>query len=281
MKPKAIYLGILFSIIFISCVDAQQNDFPVLQGSYFGQDPPGMTPELFAPKIFNAEHGYHSPVVFSPDFTEAVWSPMRRGECLMYSRVIDGQWSIPREVDFGLSMGVGDATFSPDGNRIYFCSFQPPEEGSPERERIWYTERVGADWSAPRLIDDVIRAHPTYLTFSFAENGNLYFTSEMPGVRGEQDIYLARFDGEKYLEPVDLGEAINSDGMDMAPFVARDESYLIFTRVGSTTRKADLYISFKGPNGEWTQAVDLGETLNTAHNDLAATVTRTGSSCSF
>jgi Tol biopolymer transport system component len=119
-------------------------------------------------------------------------------------------------------------------------------------------------------------AHPTHWTFSFAENKNLYFTSEMPGVRGEQDIYMASFDGEKYLEPVDVGAAINSDGKDLAPFVARDESYLIFTRVGTETRKADLYISFKDSLGHWTEARSMGDDINSEANDVCGSVSPDG-----
>jgi hypothetical protein len=45
-------------IIFIAAVSSTgQNEWPVLKGPYFGQKPPGMTPELFAPKFLNAEPG--------------------------------------------------------------------------------------------------------------------------------------------------------------------------------------------------------------------------------
>lgn len=46
MKPKAICVGILLPILFVSCINAQQGDFPVLKGPYLGQKPPGMTPEI-------------------------------------------------------------------------------------------------------------------------------------------------------------------------------------------------------------------------------------------
>ena len=235
-----------------------------------------MIPELFAPKIMNAEHGYHSTVIFSPDLTEAFWSPMERGDCLMHSIMINGTWTSPQVIDFGIELGVGDAAFSTDGNRLYFQTFQPPKAGDIERERIWFIERNADGWSEPGPIDDVILAHPTHWTFSFARNRNLYFTSEIEGVRGEQDIYIARFDGEKYLPPEDLGEAINSDGIDLAPYIAPDESYLIFTRRGKDTKKTDLFISFKKLDGSWTNAVDMGPKINTEHHDLCASLTPDG-----
>ena len=276
MKYKIISIGLLLFFICIYSVMAQQDDFPILNGPYLGQKPPGMTPELFAPEIFNAEHGYHTPVIFSPDLTEAVWSPMEREHALLYSKMVNGSWTQPQKVNFGLKLGIGDAAFSPDGSRLYFQSFQPPKKGAPEKERIWFVERTRNGWSEPELIDKVILSHPTHWTFSFARSGNLYFTSEKEGVRGEQDIYISRFDGKKYLEPEDLGEAINSDGMDNAPFIAPDERFLIFTRKGERTRKTDLYISFRNSDGTWTKAIDMGSDINTEHHDLCASISPDG-----
>ena len=61
-----------------------------------------------------------------------------------------------------------------------------------------------------------------------------------------------------------------------SPFIAPDESYLIFSRQAEGTRKADLYISFRGADGKWSQAQDMGENINTPTNDLAAKVTPEG-----
>ena len=55
MKPKAVYVGILLSIIFVFRSNTQQHDFQVLIGPYLGQKPPGMTPELFALGIISDE----------------------------------------------------------------------------------------------------------------------------------------------------------------------------------------------------------------------------------
>ncbi len=268
----------IFSLSLLPAV-AQENDnsnLTALKGSYFGQKPLGDKPELFAPEIFNNELGYHSTVVFSSDLTEAFWSPMGRGPNLMHSKMIDGTWSFPQKVNFGLDIGVGDAVFSYDGNKLYFLSFQPPKAGDVERERIWFVERNANGWLEPKTIDEVILAHPTHWTFSFAKNGNLYFTSEIEGVRGEQDIYVARFDGEKYLQPEKLSEAINSDGKDLAPCIASDESYLIFSRNGENTEKTDLYISYKKSDGSWTNAVDMGHKINTDDHDICASLSPDG-----
>lgn len=184
MRCKTACTVVTILAMFATLASAQQNDSRNSNGPYLGQEPPGPTPRLFAPEFFNAEHGYHCPPVFAPNMTEVIWSPQKREQYMVHSRIVDGKWSTPVATDFGLEGGAGDATFSPNGNRIYFCSFQLPDSGAPEKERIWFVEREGDGWSAPQLIDNAVLAHPTHWTFSFADNGNLYFTSEITGARG-------------------------------------------------------------------------------------------------
>jgi len=279
MRKIIFIILILFTVInpgFSQEISKDVSKFSNLKGIYFGQKPPGNLPELFAPEIFDAEHGYHTTVIFSPDLTEAIWSPMTREGMLMYTKMTNGIWAPPQKAIFGPISNADGGMFSPNANRLYFTSFYNPSNSELEAEHIWFVNRIREGWSKPELIDEVIRAHPTHWTFSFAKNGNLYFTSEKKGVRGEQDIYISRYDGYKYLEPEDLGESINSYGMDNAPFISPDESYLIFTRSGNDTQKTDLYISYKDVNGEWSEAIDMGTTINTEHNELCASVSPDG-----
>ncbi|MBE0655504.1 MAG: hypothetical protein IH594_17005, partial [Bacteroidales bacterium] len=48
---------------------AQQSDFSKLRGPYLGQNPPGLTPEIFAPGIISTEQ-FEFGGTFSPDGTE-------------------------------------------------------------------------------------------------------------------------------------------------------------------------------------------------------------------
>ncbi|MBT4397940.1 MAG: hypothetical protein HN686_13395 [Bacteroidetes bacterium] len=275
---SAIYCISLLSLFTLAACSAQDViDFETMQsnyvGSYFGQKPPGEKPEKFAPRLFTFETGYHSAVSFSMDGTEAVWSLNQGKKCTMYSKMEDQVWSVPVEVDFGLKDGIIDPIFSPDGNRLYFISRQAPQMGQPERDRIWFVSRTNDGWSDPQPIDDVVTAHATHWTFSFADNGNLYFTSEMPAARGGQDIWMSVFDGEKYLTPVDLGEAINSDFREMTPCIAPDERFLIFSR---SRDMADLYISYKNPDGTWANATKMKSGMNTLHHDICPVLSPDG-----
>ena len=70
-------------------------------------------------------------------------------------------------------------------------------------------------------------------------------------------------------ERVDGG--ISTAASEHDPFVSPDGSYLIFTsdRPGGHG-SADLYISFASPDGAWTEPVNMGKSINSAHYDFCA-----------
>ena len=256
--------------------DSARQDDATPRWQYLGMPVPGDRPERFAPDVIPTPPGVHSAPVFSKDGTLVLWSPMARGPETKIMRCINHVWSKPETIDFGMGEGVGEPFFSPDGRRLYFNSFCATPRDPVKRERIWYVERQGEAWSAPLVVDETVTSRPTHWQFSVAANYNLYFTSEADGVRGEQDIYMAKYENGRYLAPRDLGPNVNSDGMDCAPFIAPDESYLLFTRRDAGTRKADLHVSFRTADDEWTAAVSLGDLVNTDGNDLCPVVSPDG-----
>ena len=50
---KKIIITICFFVLVVTNAFSQQNDFLKLTGPYLGQNPPGMTPEIFAPGIIS------------------------------------------------------------------------------------------------------------------------------------------------------------------------------------------------------------------------------------
>jgi hypothetical protein len=257
---KIIKLTPITSLLFLIFEAlAQQNSFPNLTGPYLGQILLGNNPQLFAPEIMINEQGYHSSIVFSPDLKEAIWKPMEREDGpVLYSKLVNDKWTKPQEINFGLESGVLDPIFSVDGNRIYFLSFQPIDKNSEQMERIWYSERTKNGWLNGKPLDKIFYNHPTHWTFSVAENGNLYFTSEHPDLKG---ICISRFNGKNYLPPQFL-----FDGS--MPFVSPDESYMIYVLKKEDT-KTDLYIRYKESDGTWTSEIEIGPNVNSDKHDLA------------
>jgi hypothetical protein len=220
---------------------APAADFPELRGPYLGQTPPKRGAEVFAPGILKPETGFHSSVVFDEDGDTACWTAMSAGRTFC-SRRIDDQWSSPELLPFDPEYGVREPFFAHGDQRLYFLSRRPLPHDPVERERIWY------------------------------------FTSEAPDVRGEQDIYVSRRRDGVFTEPESGGDGVNTDLREFCPFIAPDESYLIFSRTVPEERgRSDLFVSFRTPDSSsWTEAVNMGDAVNSLHNETSPIVTPDG-----
>ena len=73
-------------------------------GTYFGQTPPGMTPEIFAPGIISVENRYEYTISFSPDGKECCFGVTNTdwSACTIYYTKQDenGKWSSPNKAYF-------------------------------------------------------------------------------------------------------------------------------------------------------------------------------------
>ena len=94
MKSKAVYVGILFSLVIIYNSSAQQDEFPVLKGSYLGQKPPGITPELYMPGVIS-NCDLHSGVYFSSDGKEVYYSKFDGLMYIIFMKEENGRWTKP------------------------------------------------------------------------------------------------------------------------------------------------------------------------------------------
>jgi hypothetical protein len=185
----------------------------------------------------------------------------------------DTGWSSPREIKFPTGPpNSGEPCLSPDGTRLFFLSQE--SAAKDYREDIWVAKREDEGWGVPQRASPLIYAFDTHWQISVAANGNLYFLGRS---KGGGDIYVSAFVDGTYQEPVALGRGVNSDHGEGSPFVAPDESYLIFSRVDrSSSRKSELFISFHTTNGEWTEARSMDKLNMDGVHELCPTVSRDG-----
>jgi ankyrin repeat protein len=256
------------------------REFPEMRGPYLGQPEPGDRPQRFAPGVVSG-HGFnseHSPAVFSRDGAEAYWTLQFRGP-ILHMRQENGVWTAPEPVPFGTEHGEGEPIFSPDGQRLYFLSMRPLEPGgAPGKENIWYTDRTEEGWSDPRPISPLVNDFDQHWLFSVTDHGTLYFSSVREGGVGERDIYRSRLVDGSHQEPENLGAVINSAGAEHTPFVAPDESYLIFASAGHPPAdgRFRFFISYRAPDGSWLRPVSLDEEMGSFSDPLCPAVTPDG-----
>lgn len=255
--------------------------FPVLRGPYLGQPAPGRSRTPFALDIVSSHSFEHGTVVFSPDGNEAFWasSPPRVDEGYSYgqiltSRVENGRWTAPRLAPFSRPR-IGDDVpfFHPDGSKLFFVSRR---DGG--RESIWWVDRTPGGWSDPRRIEGGPNTKGMHWQFSLAADGSIYFNSADPGGAGRGDLYVSRFANGRYQDPVSVGAPVNTQYEEAAPFIAPDQSYLLFMRGGAPGNAGflDLFVSFRNADGTWSEPRRLGPQVNTEADEICPIVSSDG-----
>lgn len=252
---------ILWGAVTLFPVGALSQGIP--DGPYFGQKPPGLTPEVFAPGVISLDDRFEYTLVFSPDMDECIFGLTNQTWnyfTFLYTRMEkDGSWSDPVRAPF---QGDGDGllpAFTQDGGEVFFVSSRPNYPPT----NVWRSVRNGEQWSGPVALPPPVNSGTNEYGTSLTANGTLYFTSDRNGGYGSQDIYRAVKVGGQYTSVENLGPMINSPYTDASPYVSPDERYLIFEsdRPGGHGQP-DLYISFR-VDGAWTEARNLGPGINT------------------
>ncbi|MFC2086082.1 TolB family protein [Bacteroidota bacterium] len=267
----SVFMAILINF---SCTNTKQDENRdsqiTIQGEYFGQKPPGKSAELFAPGIMSTGLNELN-AVFFPNGKELVFSvalvPSRSWEWrLVMMKEENGQWTKPEVAEFNKNYSGVDPFITFDGNRIYFCSNRPKSgHGEPEDNfDIWYVDRTDSGWSVPANMGPPINSDSHEFYPSLTKNGTMYFQSRREGGFGKSDIYFSKLEDGKYTETEILPEPINSEGFDGDALIAPDESYIIVSseRKENNIGQADLWISFKHPDGSWSEIVNMGPGVN-------------------
>lgn len=248
-----IYTGIivLFSVVVTGC---QNDGQAVLEGPYIGQEPPGLTPKVFAPGKSSKEYRDWGGS-FSPDMQEYYFTRRYNasGESVkVMFRSENNQW---REV----AVPWGGA-ISSDGNIMHL--------GKKYRQRVkngWSEEKsVGQAFEDFAIMRLTTSAKGTYVFDEATREGNgkLRYSELTNGQRQPPKLF---------------SEEINQGKWTAHPFIAPDESYLIWDseREGGYG-SSDMYISFKQPDGSWGKAINFGDEINTEGEDGGGTVTPDG-----
>jgi hypothetical protein len=283
LSRKIFFLAILVLFTFTTCnTNKAQKSEPVfsqLKGPYLGQKPPGMAPEIFAPGIIST--GFSERIAaFTPngkEFFYALWGAPYG--VILHTKEVNGYWTKPEVAPFS-GQYQGDFTMSSDGKRIVFSSNSPfVGTGVPQEDYYsWIVVKTEGNWGEPKPFGPSINLKESFAGCpTIADNGNLYFYSDRAGGKGNDDIWMAECVSGNYAEPVNLGDSINTVAFDLDPFIAPNESYIIFARIDKERKgNFDLFISFMKDDGNWTRAKNMGEKINSSGSEFCPTVSPDG-----
>jgi hypothetical protein len=256
---KSIYpsMILLLSTVMLSSTVQAQDEMPVLKGPYLGQKLPGLTPEIFAPGIVSTGQRDGSGF-FSPDMKEFYFT--RKSDegnkwSLIGFKSDNNRWhqSVVRP-------RVGRPNISPDGKTMHLGKQYMTRNGDGWSE----IKSLGSPYEEIRIMRLMSSSKGTYVLDEGTRDGNgvLRYSSLKDGVREE---------------PKPFGKEINTGTWNAHPFIAPDESYLIWDgERDSGFGDNDLYISFRQQNGAWGEAINMGDKINTEAPENGASVTPDG-----
>lgn len=265
MKQIFTYFS-LIGIFLLSSGCSQRDNYSLIQGPYLGQRPPGRIAEIFAPGIVSTGFNEHG-ISFTPDGKELYFRILGppRGVIYCMKAGENGKWTKPVQAPF-ITKYDAKCALSPDGNRVVFSTSKPRSEGDERMDHweIWVAERQNDGWCEPVNIG--LKFGYDVACPSISNNGIIYFYSEsISGGFGNGDIYLSKYEGDTYSEPINLGSPINTEYWENDPYIAPDESFIIFqSDRGGNHEFGDLYISYKDQDGKWIQPINMGENINSS-----------------
>lgn len=195
-----------------------------------------------------------------------IWSTVGGGEAetrkIYFVQFIDGKWTEAQIAPFSGKFHDDQPFFSTDGRQLVFASKRPKAPAEEPNLGIWRMNRSEKGWTEPQLIVG-------FWTPSLTRNGTMYFLDIKMGYKQNCGIFRSEYVDGKYNSPEFLPQCINQeDAADWCPFIAPDESYLIFSsdRAGGYG-SGDLYISFRDENGGWQEPINLGAPINTERQE--------------
>jgi Tol biopolymer transport system component len=241
-------------------------------------------PELYGAGLFTTGE-WDFFLAFSPDQRRVLFcranDDFSRYRILQTVRDPGGRWHAPTTPGFAREWSNADPHISPDGRRVFFISDRPApgQSGEQPTQGLWYAalDSTG-EWSdAKPLPSSISVAGVDEWSPSVAANGSLYFGTEREGGRGDTDIWVSRLVDGVYQAPENLGDSVNTAGSEVEPWIAPDESYLIFSGIGraDSVGRYDLYWSRK-VGGVWQRAHLLDHGVNTRAPEFNQSVSPDG-----
>lgn len=256
------YILVLVTIV-TSCQTEKKksydNKFSTNESSLLEQKPPGLIPKAFAPGLVTTSNWEYGGT-FSPDMKEFYFlrqvevDSTKQQEFVVYKNE-EGKWKATV-----IASRLGQPFLAPNGKTMYLG-------------KRYMKRNSNGVWSQVKSLEspfDSLRI----MRLTVSSKGTYFFDEFKQDITG--DIRYSRLTDGKYEAPQLLNKKINT-GKSFHPFIAPDESYLIFDSYREDGYgDSDIYISYRQKDNSWGAPINLGDKINTEAWEASASVTPDG-----
>ena len=195
----------------------------------------------------------------------------------------DGTFSKPEEVtELNSKWHDGPVAITSDGNTMYFARDSHVEKNFEKDKKLntkfgqvnlYKATRENGKWGNITALPFNSKSYSTSSPSISKDNTTLYFTSDMPGSIGGNDIWSVKInEGGTYTAPENLGARVNTEGSEQFPYITED-NLLYFASSGKQGLGGlDVFsIDLKANEA----AKNLGKPVNSEKDDFSFTFNTT------
>jgi len=172
----------------------------------------------------------------------------------------------------------GVASFSPDGNTMYFSreSFFEKEYEKDSISKVKFSllhlfqaKKSDGQWGDVQGFALNSKNYSVKNPSVSSDGNTLYFASDMPGGYGLFDIYKATINSDGSLgEPVNLGQKVNTQGQEMFPFSSNNGTLYFSSNGHLGLGNLDVFYT-KEIDGKFAPIRNVGIPINSSADDFA------------
>ncbi len=175
----------------------------------------------------------------------------------------------------------GPVSITSDGNTMYYGSesFNEKEFTKDKAKNakfgkiyLYKATKQGDNWSNSKPLPFNNKEYDVRNPSISKDGKTLYFSSNMPGGFGGEDIWKVTVNGDEYGTPENLGAKVNTEANESFPFIT-DDNVLFFSSNGKQGF-GGLDV-FKMDLNKGSEAMNVGEPVNTSKDDFAFTFNTT------
>ena len=137
-------------------------------------------------------------------------------------------------------------------------------------EDFFLSESITAGWEKARRLNGSINTDANEGAQMISQDGQwLVFTGcNRPNGAGSCDIYISYFTPRGWSEAINMGNKINTEEWESQPCLSPDKRDIYFaSRRPGGFGGADIYVSHLQANGRWSDAENLGTSINTTGDE--------------
>jgi outer membrane protein OmpA-like peptidoglycan-associated protein/tetratricopeptide (TPR) repeat protein len=189
-------------------------------------------------------------------------------------RLDDSTFNAPKEFSSKLSelnRNTSNATFTADGQRVYFCqNGNTPSKSGAYNMQVFTAERAENGWKSVELMP-FCTPDNNYMYPSVSPDGQrLFLVAERGGGIGGLDLYVANKTKKGWSRLENLGGKVNTAAHEGFPFAAMGGKLYFCSKGHPGYGGYDIFVTEQdSTTGEWLMPKNVGTPFNSPYDDIS------------